>query len=372
MPAGRSSPRTATSRATSPARTLALTALLAITTTALSACGGADAPTTVTRTVVAAPQPPVRSGMARGANVTAYSADALTQPKATAALHALRATGADEIVLPVLWFQDDRTSTGLQPDPLQTPSDASLLAFAAAAHAQGFKVGFAPHVNVRDGTFRGEIAPSSRATWFASYAVMVDHYAELAAKANAELLVIGSELVSMSPDTAAWRAIVADVRTRYDGPLTYAANWVQEAEKVHFWDAMSSVGIDAYMPLTPDDATPTVPQVQAAWAPWIARMHALSRRTGKPVLLTEIGYTSREGTAQAPATEGTGRISQAAQAQAYEGAFRALGQLSWLDGMLIWDWSADGREGPGDYSPQGKQAQSVLTRWFGGASGSGS
>jgi nucleotide-binding universal stress UspA family protein len=320
----------------------------------------------VTKTIAATPQPPIRAGMSRGANVTAYSADALTQPAAAQALAALRATGATEIVLPVLWFQDTKTSTELQPDPLQTPSDASLLALARTAKAQGFTVGFAPHVNVRDGTFRGEIAPTSKASWFASYAVMADHYADLAAQADADLLVVGSELVSMSPQTAAWRAIIADVKTRYHGALTYAANWVQEAEKVGFWDALDSVGIDAYMPLTPSDPTPTVVQLQAAWAPWITRMQQLNAKTGKPVLLTEIGYTSRDGTAQAPATEGAGTVDQAAQATAYEGAFRALGQLSWISGMLIWDWSADGRESPGDYSPQGKRAQTVLTRWFGG------
>lgn len=320
----------------------------------------------MTRTVVAAPQPPIRAGMARGANVTAYSAQALTAPTATAALAALKATGANEVVFPVLWFQDTKTSTGIQPDPDETPSDASLLAAAATAHAEGFTVGFAPHINVRDGTFRGEIAPSSKATWFAAYAVMVDHYAELAAQADADMLVVGSELVSMSTDTSAWQTIITDVKTRYDGPLTYAANWVQEAEKIRFWDQLDSVGIDAYMPLTPGDATPSVAQLQAAWSPWITRMHALNVKTGKPIMLTEIGYTSRQGTAEAPATEGTGTIDQAAQAQAYEGAFRALGQLSWLSGMLIWDWSADGRESPGDYSPQGKRAQTVLTRWYGG------
>jgi hypothetical protein len=332
----------------------------------LAACGGSDGPTTVTRTVAATPQPPIRSGMTRGANVTAYSADALTQPAASQALATLKATGATEIVLPVLWFQDSKTSTELQPDPLETPSDASLLSIARTAKAQGFTVGFAPHINVRDGTFRGEIAPRSRASWFASYAVMVDHYAELAAKADAEMLVVGSELVSMSPDTNAWRTLIVDVKTRYDGPLTYAANWVQEAEKVGFWDALDFVGVDAYMPLTPDDPTPTVAQLQAAWSPWITRMQALNAKTGKPVLLTEVGYTSRDGTAQAPATEGTGPIDQSAQANAYEGAFRALGQLGWMSGMLIWDWSADERQSPGDYSPQGKRAQTVLSRWYGG------
>jgi hypothetical protein len=80
---------------------------------------------------------------------------------------------------------------------------------------------------------------------------------------------------------------------------------------------------------------------------------------------------SREGTAQAPATEGDGPVSQQAQADAHTGAFRALGHQSWVSGLLMWDWSAEGRVGPGDYSAEDKQAQTVMRRWFGGGAAVG-
>ncbi len=228
------------------------------------------------------------------------------------------------------------------------------------------RTGIAPHIKVEDGTFRGEIAPSDREAWYASYRTMVEHYASLAQRANAGLLVVGSELVSMSKDTDQWKSIISDARGRFFGRLTYAANWVQEAEQVQFWSDLDAVGIDAYMPLTPDDPNPTIDEIEAAWGQWIPRMKAVGDKAGKPVLLTEIGFTSREGTAQAPATEGDGAISQQAQANAYAGSFRALGHQDWIGGMLIWDWSAESRTTAGDYSPQGKQAQTVMRRWFGG------
>jgi len=310
--------------------------------------------------------PPVRPGFAKGANVTAYSADALAAPEATAALRALRATGADHVAFPVLWFQETRRSTSVLPDAHETPSDASLLAAAQVARSLGMTVAFAPHVNVRDGTFRGELAPSDRTAWFTSYRTMVEHYADLAARAGATSYVVGSELVSLSGDEAAWRALIDAARTRFRGRLTYAANWVQEAESVRFWDALDEVGIDAYMPLTPGDPDPTVAQLRAAWEPWLARMRAVGARTGRPVVLTEVGYTSRLGTAQEPARERDGAISQEAQARAYEAAFEAIGHRDWITGAYVWDWSADGRTDAGDYSPQGKTAQAVLTRWYGG------
>jgi hypothetical protein len=235
----------------------------------------------------------------------------------------LRAQGADQVVVPVLWFMADKTSS--------------------------------------------EIAPADRGAWYAAYRTMLEHDASLAQRANAGLLVVGSELVSMSRDTDAWTDLVAAARNRFVGRLTYAANWVDEADQIGFWDTLDSVGIDAYMPLTPDDPNPSVQQLQAAWQPYVARMREVGERAGKPVPVTELGYTSRKGTALAPATEGDGPISQQAQANAYAGAFRALGHQSWISGLLIWDWSAEDRVGPGDYSPQGKHARLVMRRWFGGA-----
>jgi hypothetical protein len=332
----------------------------------LSACGGSGQNTTTTATT-----PPLREGMARGANVTAYAPDALASGEATAALRDLRAQGADEAIFPVLWFMADKTANDIAPKPDETPSDDSIIQAIREAQALGMRTAIAPHIKVDDGTFRGEIAPSDRAAWYASYRQMLVHYASLAQRAKASLLLVGSELVSMSEDTPAWESLIADARSRFTGQLTYGANWVDEAEDIHFWNKLDAVGIDAYMPLTPDDPTPTIDQIQAAWQPYISRMRKVGDDEQKPVLLTEIGYTSREGTAQAPATEGDGPISEQAQADAYAGAFRALGHQAWISGMLIWDWSADGREGPGGYSPQGKEAQTVMRLWFGGATPSG-
>jgi hypothetical protein len=330
----------------------------------LAACGGDGngGQTTTTKP----DEPPLRAGMARGANVTAYSPDGLNTGQANAALQNLRAQGADEVVFPVLWFMADKTSSEIAPKADQTPSDDSVIAAVREAKTMGLRTAIAPHINVDDGTFRGEIEPADRAAWYASYRTMLEHYASLAQRANAGMLVVGSELVSMTKDTDAWEALIAAARNRFVGQLTYAANWVDEAEQVQFWGKLDSVGIDAYMPLTPDDPDPSIDELQDAWQPYITRMRKVGDDAGKPVLLTELGYTSREGTAQAPATEGDGPVSEQAQANAYAGAFRALGHQDWISGMLIWDWSAEGRIGPGDYSPQGKLAQAVMRRWFGG------
>lgn len=107
-----------------------------------------------------------------------------------------------------------------------------------------------PHVDVADGSFRGQLRPTDPVAWFASYHTMIDHYAALAADGGARTLVVGDELASQSGRTADWRALITEVRRRFAGMLTYGANWVDEAEHVGFWDALDTIGVDGYMPLS--------------------------------------------------------------------------------------------------------------------------
>ena len=122
----------------------------------------------------------------------------------------------------------------------------------------GLQVAIKPHVDVVDGTFRGEIQPSDRAAWFESYGNLVDRYAALAQQANADVFVIGTELTTMTGsdgDTEAWRELIQRARSAFDGRITFAANWVQGAQTIDFWDDLDYVGIDAYMPLKTQERT---------------------------------------------------------------------------------------------------------------------
>lgn len=99
------------------------------------------------------------------------------------------------------------------------------------------------------------------------------------------------------------------VGERYDGPLTFAANWVDGAKSVEFWDQLDLIGIDAYMPLmTEDRSNPPVEALVEAWKPYQVRMKALAKKWGLPITFTELGYQSRLGTAEAgPESDGEPR-----------------------------------------------------------------
>lgn len=301
----------------------------------------------------------------RGVNLTAFLPDAYAGPGARRALLTARAAGSDLVALTPTSYMEGADSSEIVPDPAKTPTDSSVLSASRLARRLGFDVAIKPHVDVRDGTFRGEIAPLDRAAWFDSYGALVARYADLARRARADTFVIGTELTSMSGDEADWRELIAEARKRFDGRITFAANWVDGAEQISFWDGLDAIGIDGYMPLLPDDPDPSVNELITAWGPYAVRMENLHERWEKPVLFTELGYESREGTA-GRLDPGSAPLSEEAQAVAYTAAFEALSRLRWFRGIWWWEWSAEGLGiGPddGSFSPEGKQASLVLEEW---------
>src|SRR5919197_47840 len=194
----------------------------------------------------------------RGANVTAWDSNAYGSATAAEALAALRATGANRAALVPTWYMATATSSEVRPDPGLTPRDSALRKAARTARSLGMHVVIKPHVDVRDGTFRGDVAPASRSRWWHEYSAMLLHYAELAQQEGAAMLEVGTELTSMASDERQWRTLIAEVRARFAGQLTFAANWIDGARAIPFWDALDAIGIDAYMPLVTDDPNTSV------------------------------------------------------------------------------------------------------------------
>ena len=301
----------------------------------------------------------------KGANLTAWWHDAYSQPQSDDALRALAATGTKSVSIVTTYYMDDAASNVVHPLADKTPADDSVLHAMQTAHALGMDVVLKPHVDVVDGTFRADIAPTDRAAWFDSYRAMLDHYAQLANDGGARMLIVGTELTSMSTDDAQWRQTIAAARARFGGALTFAANWTDGADKITFWDALDYIGVDAYMPLA-DGPSPSVDALTNAWRQrgYVQKLTDLHERFAKPVLFTELGYQSRVDTAMRPWGGASGDVDQAAQATAYDAAFRALWNIPWFAGIYWWDWSATGPADAGGYGLAGNAAQHVIEDWY--------
>ncbi|MBK5111009.1 MAG: hypothetical protein JJE10_06525 [Thermoleophilia bacterium] len=297
-----------------------------------------------------------------GLNLTAYTSDGYSE--ADGELAQIKALSSTAVTLVPTWYMPSPDSSEVRQEKGKSPNDDSLYRAIDAARNAGLKVILKPHVDVLDGTFRGDISPSDRAAWFRSYRDFIDRYAWIAADVGADLYVVGTELKGVSGEDAEWRSLIRSVREKFSGALTYAANW-DEVESIQFWDALDLIGADAYYPLSAEGETPTEGDLLAAWRPIVDQLKGLSEQWERPVILTEIGYPSQAGATAHPWEVREGEApDQAAQALAYEAAFKAFAGAEWLEGINWWSWRADlapDEDPPVDYSPEGKEAEVVLS-----------
>ena len=251
-------------------------------------------------------------------------------------------------------------------------TDDGLVTTAAWAHELGIKTLLKPHLWVRHGEWPGDIAMESDAAWtrwFASYEEFILHYARLAEANGFEAFAVGTELGKTTARTADWKRIVARVREVYHGKLTYCANWNSEPEQIDFWDDLDFIGVQAYYPLATVDR-PSKKQIEAAWAPVVTKLEALAKRTGKPIVFTEVGFKSHEGSLKEPwQWETKGAVDLNLQRDAYTAMFEMLWRRPWFLGSFVWKWHPNPRSrsrDDRDFTPQGKPALSVIKTYYTG------
>lgn len=242
---------------------------------------------------------------------------------------------------------------------------------AREARARGIATLLKPHIWLH-GSWPGEVEMTSEAdwaAWFASYREFLLAWARLAAEEKIEGLCLGTELDRTAVRAAEWKALIAEVRAIYPGLLTYAANW-DRFESVPFWEELDAIGVNAYFPLS-GAARPSEDELAEAWRPIHARLEALARRTGRPVVFTEVGYHPVEGSCREPWTWDPGDAPRApeVQAAAYQALLDTFLDEEWFGGVFWWKWHAtSGREGRRgerkSFSPQGLPAEDVFARAY--------
>jgi hypothetical protein len=155
----------------------------------------------------------------------------------------------------------------------------------------------------------------------------------------------------------------------YSGPITYAAHWPEEAEAIEWWSDVDAIGVNLYPDLC-ETSVVSAEDLASAWTSTVERLASLAGRWKTPIVLTEIGFSSTCAAANDPWrwVGDDEPVSEKEQALCYEAAFRALWGQPWLEGIYWWKWFIDpDAGGPNDsgFTPQGKEAERVLARWYG-------
>lgn len=200
--------------------------------------------------------------------------------------------------------------------------------------------------------------------FFHQYRDFIVDQARFAESHGIPVFAVGVELEATTHREREWREILAAVRQVYGGRVVYAANW-DRLDRVPFWDAVDSIGVQAYFPLSSE----TAPSRQAVWEGWnepLDRLQALSERHGKPVLLTEIGYARSVTAAATPWSNRTESSAQARQVRArlLEVALERLPGEPWIEGMFWWKWIPGSTRDDRDFSMKDPEAREALQRYW--------
>lgn len=300
----------------------------------------------------------------KGVSLVSKSAEVLARPESDRTIEQFTGLGATSVSLVVTWYQPKADSEQIAAVPTQSIKDEALAHAINQAHRNNLKVMLKPHLDVLDGTFRGQIAPS--AAWFASYRQYILHYAQLAEEYHVEMFCIGTELENASFESwrKEWTDLITGVRGLYHGKITYAANWT-EYQSVAFWDQMDFVGIDAYFPVT-QKLDPSQEELDHGWQDIAAKISAWRSEHGiqKPVIFTELGYQSVDGANVTPWQTASRKEDQNEQAMVLESMFRSMERQDWFKGIYWWNFFPREEWRPLDFTIRGKKAEEVLKKWY--------
>ncbi len=279
-------------------------------------------------------------------------------------------TGANTFCLSVAAFQENGSSSSIFVDARRMPSDERIEKLVQQAHDHKLQVAFMPIVlleNPGAGEWRGAIHPHELSKWWEDYENYILYYAKVAARANVDLFVVGSELVTLEENTDKWRGLIAKVRKIFPGKLTYSANW-DHYKNIQFWNDLDIVGMTSYHDLCGDEK-PTLEVLLKKWAPIKAEILDFQRKVNRPILFTEVGWPNLDTAAKEPwnyVRDAKG--NPALQALCFESFFETWKDEPGVAGLFIWEWRNYAGQTGGDsdtsYFPGGKPAMQVIRKFF--------
>lgn len=299
-------------------------------------------------------------------------------------LEALRDLGVSHVTLIPFGYQRSHDETTVHFEPNRrwyTESDSGITRLAKDARAIGIGTIIKPHIWIgrysTSGQTRDAIGFATEDEWRAwetSYQKFILHYARLAQSVGADLFVIGTELSNAARSRPQfWIATADDVRSVYDGKITYAANWWEEYEHIEFWPQLDFVGVQAYFPISDADR-PDAASLSLGWRVHNKQLQRISAVSGRPVFFTEIGYRSVSDAAREPwrwasrSEAAEARADLALQADLYRAFFESVWERPWFAGASVWRWHTDSESRGAvrdiDFTPQHKPSQDVIRTWF--------
>jgi hypothetical protein len=284
--------------------------------------------------------------------------------------------GANALLVVSPMFQQRLDSSEIRYLARRCPTDEQLTAILRRGRTRGLHTTLLPIVLLEEpgpDDWRGMIRPADPDAWWASYDRFLDRFLDIAVTADVDAFSVGSELNSMEPEVERWNRIIDRARKRYDGALTYTANW-DRYHVVTLWPLVDFVSVSAYFRLAPDDGQATPDELARAWRSERDRLLVFARSHERPLVLMEVGYPTLPWAAARPwdyvARDGV-TADHDAQARCYRALFDAwapvlasTGTPAWGLHCYCWDPYHHGEATDTGYGVKGKPALDVIRDAF--------
>ena len=282
--------------------------------------------------------------------------------------------GADAVLFVLDTRQENGGSSKIWLDMRLTPTTEQLVDLIRHAKGRNLRVILMPIVlldNPRGNEWRGKIAPEGEngwSDWWDSYRQKITHFAIIAQNNNADMLVVGSELVSTEQNVKEWTKTIQAVRQIFKGKLTYSANW-DAFRPVPFWDQLDLIGMNSYWKMGEEDQSPSVEQIKSRWRQIQQDLLPFLHKTKKPLMFLEIGWFSQRNVVWEPwdytRSVEEEPIDLEVQKRLYQAFFESWHGKPELGGFSVWEWTpGDGGTDNSGYTPENKPAEQVLREWL--------
>lgn len=236
-------------------------------------------------------------------------------------------------------FAANQCPGSTDPDPAldpQSPTPARLAVLVHSAQVHGLHVLLRPELNEVDlrPKWRGVIAPTNTAAWFASYQSMLKPYLQMAQTDKVTRFDISVELSSMAGAKQWPSAITAD-RKLYTGQLVFDGEWVGPGSgsvglAPH---ANTAWAVDTYPKVPKATPSSSVSQLLSQWNSLLAAQKFPVADSAATI--DEVGITAQDGAYANPSTFAGGTFDPKIQANWFTAACDFMNSHK-LAGIYFW------------------------------------
>lgn len=276
----------------------------------------------------------------------------------------LKSLGINTVFLTPSYFTPNAKSDSIYFDSTLTIPDTQLCQAISIAKNYGLDVVLKPHLNCSNEEHRFTINPLNYTRWLINYKCFVKHYISISEKYRLKSFVIATELDSVVEKNE-FIAFCDSVRFFSGLQIIYSSSF-NHFISTKLWQHVDIMGINAYFNLD-NSIPPLQSNLHESWNYWLNLLTEYSNLKNKPVIITEVGYMSREYSANNPGDFSKNISSDMnVQKDCYEALLSQACKFDRIKGIIFWQWELGKKGGVenSDYTPRDKPAENTIKKYW--------